>query len=244
MSTAGIGYTSAPVIHLPRSLPDVTLVAIDAVACELTALAIRETLALIEPADLVIWTDRRSKWPADLRGHCRSIELDSLEDVARALWYGPAREVKTSHFLAIQWDGWVVDAAAWQESWLDLDYIGAPWPQHATMPVGNGGFSLRSTKLSRALVASGLPVRIPEDEALCRDYRNGYLAALRWATLAEARDFSYERTEPRSTFGFHGAWNLRHALGGEKLKELIRLGDSNAYVRGKPEWRELAVAAL
>ena len=56
--------------------------------------------------------------------------------------------IKTDFVLMVQWDGWVINPNAWQDAFLDYDYIGAVWPWHPEgLRVGNGGFSLRSKKL-------------------------------------------------------------------------------------------------
>ena len=90
-----------------------------------------------------------------------------------ALW----RVVTTEFALVVQDDGWVVNAANWQDDFLNYDYIGAPihlarvvtpegmrwvnrfdWASEfaradcAVTPVQNGGFSLRSRRFMRALI--------------------------------------------------------------------------------------------
>lgn len=59
--------------------------------------------------------------------------------------------VKTSHVLIIHPDGYVQNAAAWKDEWLQYDYIGATWTYKDGMNNGNGGFSLRSKKLLEIL---------------------------------------------------------------------------------------------
>lgn len=58
-----------------------------------------------------------------------------------------------THILTVQDDGFVLDPSAWDDSFLDYDWIGSPWPGNLIIPnedqscrVGNGGFSLRSIK--------------------------------------------------------------------------------------------------
>ena len=59
--------------------------------------------------------------------------------------------ISTAHALCIQWDGYVLNAQAWDASFLDYDYIGSVWPQFGDgHRVGNGGFSLRSKRLLEA----------------------------------------------------------------------------------------------
>ncbi|GGA51255.1 DUF5672 family protein [Dyella nitratireducens] len=97
-----------------------------------------------------------------------------------ALW----RVVKTEFALIVQDDGWVLSTENWRDEFLDYDYIGAPihlayvqtpddsrwvrgfqWcndfdrPGYTITPVLNGGFSLRSYRLMRAL-AEHLDIRV------------------------------------------------------------------------------------
>lgn len=90
-----------------------------------------------------------------------------------ALWH----VIETEFALIVQDDGWVLGVDNWLDEFLDYDYIGAPthlahvktrdgahwvrgfqWcndfgrPDYAITPVLNGGFSLRSQRLMRALV--------------------------------------------------------------------------------------------
>ena len=120
----------------------------------------------------------------------------SLKEYNRILWFEVPQEVHTSHFLVIQWDGWVLNGAAWTDEFLSLDYIGAPWPWHADLRVGNGGFSLRSMALAQFIFvqAHQYPVADQEDEALCRTHRLSLekRAGLKWAPLELAQRFSIE----------------------------------------------------
>ena len=70
--------------------------------------------------------------------------------------YSLGKHINTSHCLLVQPDGFVLFPDKWEDSWLEYDYIGAPWavvddayidPFGNHHQVGNGGFSLRSKKL-------------------------------------------------------------------------------------------------
>lgn len=124
--------------------------------------------------------------------------------------------IHSSHVLVTQWDGFVVEPAAWRQEFLVHDYIGAVWPeQPAACSVGNGGFSLRS----RRFLAAGLDSRItelhPEDQVLCRKWR-AHLErehGVSFAPPALARRFAFENEAPQGpTFGFHGPRNLPRFL--------------------------------
>lgn len=53
--------------------------------------------------------------------------------------------IATDFCMVIQWDGFILDAAYWDEEFLNYDFIGAPWPFDNHL-VGNGGFCIRSKK--------------------------------------------------------------------------------------------------
>lgn len=53
--------------------------------------------------------------------------------------------IDTPHMLIVQRDGWILNPEAWDEKWLELDYIGPLFVQYDR--VGSGGFSLRSKRL-------------------------------------------------------------------------------------------------
>ena len=129
--------------------------------------------------------------------------------------------VSTSHCLTVQSDSGIVDPAAWNDQWLEYDYIGAPWPPGHTgtdYRVGNSGFCLRSQRLLRATA------ELPRDmyvwrgkvKPSCRDdvitcvmYR-AHLESLglRFAPVDVAARFSFESPTPEAAelsgqFGTH-----------------------------------------
>ena len=101
--------------------------------------------------------------------------------------------------LIIQHDGYVLEGSRWSDDWLRYDYIGAPWLERDGMNVGNGGFSLRTTRLHYLLAADKTILALhPEDSAICRIYRD-YLEktySIRFAPDLEAEKFAYELREP------------------------------------------------
>jgi Protein of unknown function (DUF5672) len=225
------------------SLRDVTLIAIDCAAHDLTRLALLDTVHAIMPAGVQLWSDIRPDIPAPEGCQFHPAHNQSARDAFSMLWYEAPNHIATSHALNIQYDGWVLDASRWRDEFLEYDYIGAPWPWHPNRRVGNGGFSLRSTKLLRFLRdhMDEFPLtQRPEDDLLCRVYRPALEAhGFRWAPERLARQFSFERDTPRPAFGFHGIFNLPNVLSPERLAERMAL--ANDYVRGKSEWREIAV---
>lgn len=83
---------------------------------------------------------------------------DFFDDINEVCLRLMPRVITTDFSLVVQADGFAVNAQAWDEAFLEYDYVGAPWPwmwgggPYWPRPiVGNGGFSLRSQKLFRAL---------------------------------------------------------------------------------------------
>jgi hypothetical protein len=129
-----------------------------------------------------------------------------------------ADHVATSHCLVTQWDGHLLNAALWQEAYLDYDYIGASWPQFEDgHNVGNGGFSLRSRRLMELCRDPAFVAVHPEDVAIGRTNRIWLEErGMRFAPQHLADTFAAERSgDPRLTFGYHGVWNMPHAIGVE-----------------------------
>lgn len=183
-------------------------------------------MAGIEFARAVLFTDRWTP-PQALPG----IELVPIPTLRSGADYSQfvvrvlPGHVHTSHVLISQWDGFVLDAAAWTDEFLLYDYVGAVWPDMpAELAVGNGGFSLRSQRFMAA--GADLPVTDihPEDQVLCRTHRplleRGH--GVRFAPVALARRFAFENESPRGpVFGFHGPRNLPGVMTEAQLLDAV-----------------------
>lgn len=188
-------------------LPNVTLVIADTVNYGQAINAIQKSLREIKPARAIFFTDIVLELP----------EIDVItiphfyNKKAYSKWMMKElgkQDITTSHILVIQHDGFVLDGSAWDDAYLEYDYVGAPWLETDGFNVGNGGFSLRSMKLHRALAEDNLiKGRQPEDAWICRVYRDGLEEdhQIKFAPDVIAHKFSYELHEPKDkTFGFHG----------------------------------------
>jgi hypothetical protein len=196
-------------------LRDVTLCAADCRAPALAARALRLSLQACTFGDALLLTD--AAWADPAFRTVRIDRLGSVDEYSHFVFKELAAHIHTPYVLLVQWDGHVIDPAAWREDFLAYDYIGARWSQFRdNLTVGNGGFSLRSRRLLQATAGEGF-AWVPgaaEDVLVCRTYRPRLSAelGLRFAPEAVARAFSYETEEPIApTFGFHGVLNLwRH----------------------------------
>lgn len=133
--------------------------------------------------------------------------------------------IDTDYALIIQDDGFVINPDKWDDSFLNYDYVGAPWPlpqdsisfkdaQGNLQRVGNGGFTLRSKKLLS--LASELKLEwkpyyghYNEDGFFCCHNRHIYEEhGCKFADIHTAARFSHEISIPETQgiipFGFHG----------------------------------------
>ena len=215
-------------------LPTVTLCAAASVNVPATAAAMSRSLAQVAFADAILFTDAAVPSPtSDLRT-VPIARLRSGEDYSEFLLTGLAGHIATEHCLVVQWDGFVLDARQWDPGFLDCDFVGAPWPQFDDgHDVGNGGFSLRSRRLLEACRDQKFQRQHPEDVAIGRTNRS-FLErehGIRFASRQVAERFAFERTLPsRPTFGFHGVFNMVHALGADATWETYRSLDHKSTV--------------
>ncbi len=208
-------------------LAQVTLCAVDTRTPVLAALSLQRSMAGIDFGRAVLFTDGWT--PAQPLPGIDLVQIPTLRsgaDYSRFVLRELPAHVHTPHVLVTQWDGFVLDAAAWTDEFLRYDYVGAVWPDEpASQAVGNGGFSLRSTRL----LAAGRDPRItethPEDKVLCRDHRALLETehGVRFAPVQLARRFAFENELPQGkTFGFHGPYNLPRVLGEGQLLDVVQ----------------------
>lgn len=82
----------------------------------------------------------------------------------------------SSHFLIINWDGFIINTGAWTNEFYTYDYIGAPWPWLNNV-CGNGGFCLKSKKFlnwQKQIFKDIDKVNEPEDLVLSYYYRDEF----------------------------------------------------------------------
>ncbi len=193
----------------PLYLPQITIVAITDRDHGKTIEAILKTLEIVKPLRTIFFSDvyiERPEFETIVIPPLRSAKAYN-EFVTWKLY----NYITSSHILLIQHDGYVIDASAWTDEFLEYDYIGAPWTYTDGRNVGNGGFSLRSTKLHDILATDPtIEIGSPEDEIICRYYR-GYLESkhgIRYAPESLAHRFSFEMHRPlQRTFGFHNTFH-------------------------------------
>lgn len=204
---------------------DLTLVIVDTTDNKETSRRTIEYCQSIFPCkEAIIFTEK----PIDtVVTNVSAAYISTLEGYSNYLLSQVVNFIDTSHYLHIQADGYILNPSAWDSTYLNYDYIGAPWahhPNHYWPPhnpvgphnsVGNGGFSLRSVKLGRLVQRiythllkskSFTPDywRL-EDCFMCRDLRpklEEYGCV--FAPEEVALKFSCENKPYTNQFGFHG----------------------------------------
>ena len=160
------------------------------------------------------------------------MEVKDYNDYNYYWIYKIGSHIETSHCLLIQSDGFVIFPHQWDDSWLEYDYIGAPWalvkdsyldPWGTPHRVGNGGFCLMSKKLLSVPDKVEVPweindsdfYKMPEgvrnyhgDGNVCCHNRHIYVEqGCKFAPLEVAVKFSQETRLPECEgifpFGFH-----------------------------------------
>jgi hypothetical protein len=228
------------------ALSQVSLCAVDCVAPQLAVEALSRSAERLDFGDVLLITDT----PVDFGGRVVQIDrLRSRDAYSDFLIRRLIEFVRTPFVLIVQWDGFVTDARRWQDEFLLVDYIGAPWDWYSDgLTVGNGGFSLRSRKLLDACAqyaARGYAIDTNEDTLICRRWRRALESEvkIKFAAPDLARQFSYERSLPAvPTFGFHGLFNMWRHVDDSKLEELIEAVPLST-VRGV-EYLELMLSFL
>ena len=160
------------------------------------------------------------------------MDVNNYNDYNYYWIYKIGEHIETSHCLLIQSDGFVIFPHQWDDTWLEYDYIGAPWPLAEgcyldpwgnPQRVGNGGFCLMSKKLLSVPNKVDVPweindsdfYKMPEgvrnyhgDGNVCCHNRHIYVEqGCKFAPLEVAVKFSHETRLPECEnvipFGFH-----------------------------------------
>jgi hypothetical protein len=182
--------------------------------------------------DAILFTDT----PVPTRARIVPIErLQSREAYSRFILKQLVHHIATPWVLVVQWDGYVLNGARWTSVYQQYDYVGARWPHREDGEnVGNGGFSLRSARLLRALASDrfALPADPVEDDLICRTWRPALEAeyGIRFASAYIADNFAYEGKHPDwPTFGFHGAFNMWRHVEDSALMDIMRELDIRTF---------------
>jgi hypothetical protein len=223
-------------------LPGVTLVIRDAYCPDLARLALQDTLKLIKPEEVLVFSPNNLHVPEAL--WWESPKWITLKEHCEFFWYKMPEYIRTPMVLSIEWDGWVIAPSQWSPEFMEYDFVGAPWWYNESHNVGNG-LGLRSLKLMEFLIKHKelLPVQAKEDEVLCRTYRPILeMHGFKWPSEQLASRFSFECTRPSiesKHFMFHDSFNFPAVLSSAALEQRVKLMRENPYIRNSQKLREL-----
>lgn len=228
-------------------LPEVTLVAASSVALEATQRALAACMSQVRFGAALLLCDRCPDGLLGLDLELRPIApLQSRDDYSHFMLSHLADHVNTAYALCVQWDGYILDARAWNDAFFDFDYIGAIWPHfNDGLNVGNGGFSLRSRRLLQASQTLRRYDGQAEDVVICRLERQRLERefGIRFAPAEIARAFAFERAERSGNeFGFHGIFRLMQMLPAADFRRLLETLEPG--VLGRHEGNEIIRWAL
>lgn len=209
------------------NLPKVTLVAAASNAIDATLRALIQCLSQSRFATAYLLSDKSPECDLGAEIKWRATpKFTSRQQYSDFIFNKLHEYIETEFALCIQWDGYILKAENWSDSFLEYDYIGAPWPHFLDgNNVGNGGFSLRSKKLLTACAKLPLLPNTAEDIAICRYYRQTLETehGIRFAPESVASRFSFERKPPAGNeFGFHGSFNFEKIMEKSEFKRLIK----------------------
>lgn len=218
-------------------LSNVTLLLIDTVIHDLSCKAIEDSVKHAKFGQLLVFSNRPHFYEG-LNANVMTINpFRGPHDWGVFLWGEVAPHLEKDFVLVIQWDSWIIDPTAWDEKFLEYDYIGAPW-WYSRNNVGNGGFSWRSRRLMDYLYNNKhlySPVGINEDVLLCRAMRGLFAQqGFKWPDPLLANKFAFERVRYEGVlkhFGFHGIFNWPLVLGASELEERLKLVRENPYLK-------------
>lgn len=192
-------------------LSNVTLCAIDCKNYGEAISAIKKSQYQCDFAKTLFLTDIKAYNPNLPFEIVKIDKIGSKEEYSRFVIKELGKYIDTGFVLLIQHDGYVLNGESWDDEFLEYDYVGAPWLYTDGKNVGNGGFSLRSKKLLKALSEDDfIQATNPEDQAIGRLYRDYLIKTygVKFAPEEIADKFSFELREPIcKTFGFHGKFH-------------------------------------
>lgn len=230
-------------------LRDVTIAVMDGgPSIELTKEALKDTLAVVEPDDVLVFSPSPEGWPDGARWHefkhaNSQWGKTTSHGVGELLWYTVPDLVRTNYFFHVSWRGWVVNPEIWDDDWKRFDYLGPPWPWSSPGKSVGCGMALRSRRLMQ-YVGKHHPL-VPESpgdffiSVTCRPSLEA--AGFKWGTEEAAHRWGVERCEFHKAFLFHGLFLWPKVMDQAAFGRRVRLG--SGYDRSHPEWHEMMTIA-
>lgn len=248
------------------TLPNVTFVMVETLCHQLARFTMENCLRQIEFGEVLLLTDKLEHFqgldtgltnghskPVKIRTHIVPNWPTKLE-WCRANWFVVPPLIRTSHIMFCQWDAGVWNVDAWEDKFLEYDFIGSVWQWHPSRRVGNTGFCLKSTRLARYIYSH--PDKYPcnseiEDDLLCRTYRSDLEdRGFTWAPESVAHRFAYEGAGPNPRplldrhFGFHAVENFTKVYNEEQQNAIEKLLIQSDYIRNSYRFAHITPEVL
>lgn len=215
-----------PAPKMKLDLPSVTLFCADCISVERVIPVIERCKALCNFGAVKLLTHLPTDYPHRIEISKLSTHIEySIFMFKRAYQY-----IDTKHVLIVQHDGWILNTDAWNQEWLNNDYMGPLFIHKHPIDersVGSGGFSLRTKRLMQFVSKNtppwdGSPEEAQRIQKMIGAYEDGVIsicvrdslvnAGFKFATPLEAsrfaqggqNDINYYTSLP---FGFHGQWH-------------------------------------
>jgi hypothetical protein len=196
-------------------LKDLTIVAVDSLNYEATAMALDKTREIFPDAKVITFSDKNF-YPDST--FYQTSKFDAKEH-SRICLHEVGDRLETNYVMFIQYDGFPTNKDCWSDEFLKYDFIGAPVRMdtdsfvvnYDNFFVGNGGFSLRTkrlmmlTKNIEQQFVDGDDSFWLEDMLICHKNRSWLEdMGITFAPLELAQQFSKGETLGlENTLGFH-----------------------------------------
>jgi len=239
------------------NLDNVTLLSADTVDPERTIFALNESMKNIKFKEVKLITSSECKFN-DLNVSDINViyneDINSFRKVNNFMVFDVYKYIDTDYVMFVEWDGYVLNYKAWDEKFLEFDYIGAPWVVDLThnywkdltqfaeggnIMVGNSGFSIRSKKLLTFLGTDKYILNQRDDKFTTQDLfvcqkNRKYIvdSGFKFADTHIAECFSSEMIPYYKQFGWHGFCN-KPSLPLDLLIGNRWVRDGNAGVQAK-----------
>lgn len=206
-------------------IPDVTLIAVDCTdRISGTINALKICSRAMEFGEVVLLSDKKPENLPSFVTYKEIEEIKNIDNYNYFIFLELYKYFNTSHVLLCQDHAYILHPEVWDDGWLKYDWIGAVWGVRENSYIGNngervrngnGGFSLRSKKISQLPDKMGWELRqeqgfYNEDGNYTCYYRKEMLEqGIKYAPVEIASVFSYETPVLENnygrlkTFGFH-----------------------------------------
>lgn len=222
-------------------LPTVTLLCVETQMHEMARITIADMMTKVNFAEIVIQSDKPDLIPIPGARYVVVPNWPEKIQCGRYCYNEAPEFVNTPHMIFTEWDGGIRDVNAWNPDFLNYDYIGAPWPGRAAgqwdpkgFSVGNGGFTLWSSKLMKAVREHPTPCGTDVDIAVHMRPALEAACGAKWAPEELAYTFSFEHgiesRRAQTSFGYHDIFNWPLALDKPELERRARLLLDSDYV--------------